>query len=414
MMLVMVDVSVLAERLARFRAREERARSVRSHGNDVRATAALAVDATQGVMDVVRDMQRAFSPPVIAEFSALVHAAVRGVTGIVGAGVDVTLAALAPALGASAPGMEREAVLAALNGVVGDRLAATKSPLAIDMALAPPLDERKQGTLLVFVHGSCMNDLQWTTGIAPTTHDHGRALLGELEDDVTLAYLRYNSGRHVKHNGEDLAALLERESAGFDAVMLVAHSMGGLVARSAAHAAEARGHAWRNKLAVLVTLGSPHHGSPLERAGNLFERVLGVTPWTAPIASLGMLRSAGVTDLRYGNVVDVDTDRFALAPDARTHAPLPAGVCCYAIAATKTPTIDAKLDAAARGVYEGLADDNLVPVESALGVHADPARTLRFDDARVLFGTDHLGLLASREVHALLRQWCAHGRVASS
>ena len=118
---VMVDALVLAERLARFRAREERARSVRSHGNDVRATAALAVDATQGVMDVVRDMQRAFSPPVIAEFSALVHAAVRGVTGIVGAGVDVTLAALAPALGASAPGMEREAVLAALNGVVGDR-----------------------------------------------------------------------------------------------------------------------------------------------------------------------------------------------------------------------------------------------------------------------------------------------------
>ena len=51
--------------------------------------------------------------------------------------------------------------------------------------------------------------------------------------------------------------------------------MGGLVARSACHYAEARGHAWRRKLRKLVFLGSPHHGAPLERGGNWVDRVLG-------------------------------------------------------------------------------------------------------------------------------------------
>lgn len=411
------DDAEIAARVARFTAREERGRTLRADGADVRAAASLVVDATKGVMDVVRDVQSAFSPPVIAELSSLVHAAVRGVTGVAGAGIDAALAALAPALGKSASSKEREAVLAALNGVVGDRLATAKSPLAIEMTLRPPLDDRRQGTLLLFIHGSCMNDLQWTIAKgaklnaevqgadAPVTFDHGRALMRELPGDVTLAYVHYNSGRHVKHNGEDLAALLEREHIGFDRIILVCHSMGGLVARSAAHAAEraSRAHAWRAKLEVLVTLGTPHHGSPLERAGNLFESVLRVTPWTAPFGSLGTLRSAGVTDLRFGNVVDVDADRFALTPDARTHAALPQGVRCYAVAGTKSATAS---DDLAR-----LADDNLVPVQSALGIHKDAARALHFTDTRIACATDHLGLLASDDVHAWLREWCSDSNV---
>jgi pimeloyl-ACP methyl ester carboxylesterase len=409
------DEAEVAARFARFAAREQAGRTLRADGADVRAAASLVVDATKGVMDVVRDMQSAFSPPVIAELSDLVHAAVRGVTGVAGAGVDAALAAVAPALGKSASGREREAVLAALNGVVGDRLALAHSALAIEMSLRPPLDERRQGTLLLFVHGSCMNDLQWTVSRttdragasalgAQRPFDHGRALLRELARDVTLAYVHYNSGRHVKHNGEELAALIERAHDGFDRVMLVCHSMGGLVARSAVHAAGASGHAWRKKLDVLVTLGTPHHGSPLERAGNLFESVMRVTPWTAPIGSLGALRSAGVTDLRFGNVVDADADRFALTPDQRTHAPLPDGVRSYAIAATKSSKGASEVPASE---LARLADDNLVPVPSALGMHANNARTLQFTETHVVYATDHLGLLASDEVHALLRRWCA-------
>src|SRR5688572_2361186 len=307
------------ERSMRFEARLARAQQARSHGDDLRAAASLVVDGTQGVMGVVAGMQDAFSPPIVAQISAFVNAIVRGTTGVVGASIDAAIAALAPVLGASVAGAEREALVAALNGVVGDRLAERQSPLAIPMTLRPPLDERKRGTLLLFVHGSSMNDLQWRArrvaadGTA-STHDHARALLSELERDVTLAYVHYNSGRHVAENGAELAALIEREHAGFDEIMFVGHSMGGLVARSAIDAASRAGHAWRARVSVLITLGTPHHGAPLERMGHLLELVVGATPWTAPLAALGTVRSAGVTDLRHGAVVDVAdvaSDRFA-------------------------------------------------------------------------------------------------------
>ncbi len=376
--------------------KDPRDRDPRDHAADLRAAAALGVDATIGVVRVVEGVHGAIGAfPIITD---LAYAVVRGVTQVVGTSVDAALRALAPALGGSAPGPEREALLAALNGVVGDRLALSGSPLSIPTTLRLAPQEGRARTLLVLVHGSSMNDLQWTMN----GHDHGLALARDLQGDVALGYLHYNSGRHVHHNGLELAALLEGVHARCDDVVLVGHSMGGLVARSAVHAAEAGGMAWRGKLRAFVGLGTPHHGAALERAGNLFETLLGVTPWTAPLTALGKVRSAGVTDLRHGNVVDVDLDRFANTGDRRTPTPLPIGVRCFAVAATKTPAdVGAALDPRA------LADDNLVPVVSALGMHDDARYALRFDDARVVYGTNHLGLVWSPEVYALLRAWLA-------
>ena len=85
----------------------------------------------------------------------------------------------------------------------------------------------------------------------------------------------------------------------------------------------------------------------MERAGNWVDTVLGSTPFTAPIAKLGHVRSAGITDLRYGHVVDEDWqghDRFRRSPDRRQIVPLPEGVACYAIAATLAPKRGALAD----------------------------------------------------------------------
>ena len=104
--------------------------------------------------------------------------------------------------------------------------------------------------------------------------------------------------------------------------------MGGLVARSACRYGEEAGHAWRQKLDKLVFLGTPHHGAPLERIGNWVDVILGKTPYAAAFARLGKIRSAGVTDLRYGNLLDEDwqgRDRFAREPDSRRPVPLPEG-----------------------------------------------------------------------------------------
>jgi uncharacterized protein (DUF2132 family)/pimeloyl-ACP methyl ester carboxylesterase len=382
------------ERLYLLHLRAGKRQALRVHAADVRGVAAILGRATRGMTDVVQDMHTAIGAfPLITD---LVYDAVRGVIGLVSSSLDAAVAALEPLLGESHAGAEREAVLAALNGVIGDHLEATHNPLAIQMSLRPPLDGLCEGgTLLVLVHGSCMNDLQWTR----EGHNHGHALALDL--GFTPVFVHYNSGRHISTNGGDLARVLVRESDPFRDLVIIGHSMGGLVARAAIHAAEQAHHPWRGKLRALITLGAPHHGAPLERAGNVFETLLGVSRWSAPLAALGRLRSAGVTDLRYGSVRDADWqsgDRFAPGVDLRLPTPVPEGVRCCAVAGTNSPP----------GVAEAaLSWDNLVPVKSALGVHEDGARTLRFTDSQIAYRTHHVELLSSPDVYRALHRWLA-------
>jgi hypothetical protein len=126
-----------------------------------------------------------------------------------------------------------------------------------------------------------------------------------------------------------------------------------------------------------------------------------VSRYSAPIARLGQIRSAGVTDMRHGNVLDehwAGRDRFAHRCDDRVPLALPHGVRCYAIAGTT-----AMQGAAARK----RRTDGLVPVESALGEHARPELTLGFPEANrwIAQGTSHLDLLSRAEVCAKLRSW---------
>jgi hypothetical protein len=396
-------------------------RKTRSAVDDLRGASRLAVEATRSVTDLVEAMHHTIGGgpallgrPLLGPTRLLtgpIYGGIRGVTRLVGAGIDRALAPLAPLFGEGAPGPERQAVLAALNGVLGDYLEASGNPLAIEMRLrhggrpleleAPALREafpRAGGKLLVLVHGSCLDDRQWSR----LGHDHGAALARDL--GFTPVHLHYNSGLHVSTNGRAFAGLLERLVAGWpapvDELVILAHSMGGLVARSACHAGEAAGHAWRARLRTLVCLGSPHHGAPLERGGHWVDLLLGVSRYSAPLARLGMIRSAGVTDLRFGNVLDEHwegRDRFEHAGDVRRPLALPAGVQCFAVAATRTP----------RGAGGRQAADGLVPVDSALGRHRSPELTLGFPEAHqwIGFGMAHLDLLSRAEVYATIRAW---------
>jgi hypothetical protein len=154
----------------------------------------------------------------------------------------------------------------------------------------------------------------------------------------------------------------------------------------------------------MVFLGTPHHGAPLERAGNWVDVVLGSTPYSRPLAKLGQLRSAGITDLRYGLVQASDwqgLDRFRRQPDRRTHLPLPGGVDCYTVAATVAKPRSL--------LAERLVGDGLVPLHGALGRHDDAARTLHFPKNRqaVVYRLNHMELLSSPVVRALLIDWLA-------
>jgi hypothetical protein len=192
-----------------------------------------------------------------------------------------------------------------------------------------------------------------------------------------------------------------------ESLSILAHSMGGLVARSACHYAQAGAMRWPARLQGLIFVATPHHGAPLERGGNWVDVTLGVSPYTAPLARLGKIRSAGITDLRYGNLVDEDwegRDPFRGGGDRRRVVPLPEGVPCYGIAGTTGR------DAGRLG--SRLLGDGLVPLASALGRHRDPRRDLGLPEARQWVGSGfgHLELLRRPEVWERIRSWLSARR----
>ncbi len=396
---------------------------------DLRGAARLTTDAVAGLASLVEAMHAGIVSPgrtsgrgaEIAEvepaggIAGLVYKTVRGVTHLVGGSAEAMLGWLGPVLAGSGPHQplrpEREAVVAALNGVLGDHLAASDNPLAIEMAFRRsgrplPLGRlalreslaRATPRLLVLLHGLCMNDLQWQRA----DHDHGEALAREL--GYTPVYLHYNTGLSVSTNGRMLAALMERL---YDAwpirierLVMLGHSMGGLVARSAIyHGAliQRGGLRWPARVNDLVCLGTPHQGAPLEGVGHGVDLLLGATPYAAPLARVGKVRSAGINDLRLGNIVS------APSGDDGTHrcaqVSLPDGTRCYAIAASLGPS-EGSLKAKSLG-------DGLVPIASALGQHHEVDRHLDFAPERqaLVHDTGHLDLLSSAEVYGLLRQW---------
>lgn len=378
--------------------------------SDLHGFARLGVDATTGVTDLVEAMHAAIARPRLSLRSAapkrttgitgLVYRSIRGVTGLTGAGLDAVLVRRGGAYERTST--ERDAIIAVLNGVLGDHLAVTANPLAIPMRLhhsGKPL-ALHTGTLseaipdaspklLVLVHGLCMNDLQWTRD----GHDHGTMLAEAL--GYTPLYLHYNTGRAIADNGRDFADQLEQLLAQWptpvDEVTIIGHSMGGLLARSAAHHAMTNEHVWTRSLRNLICLGSPHHGAPLERGGSWIDLVLGATPFASPLARVGKLRSAGITDLRHGH---------PLSSHGRHRAvPLPKGVRCYAIAATTGRRLG--------DLKDRWIGDGLVPVASALGEHPDPDRTIGFAKTRQWtgYGMSHLDLLSHPDVADRLLRW---------
>lgn len=390
----------------------------------LQGTARLAGDGMLGMIDTVEDMHLAVVGGVarvvpfglggrIARATAFAYARVRDAATVTRRTADGAL----DLLGRLAPrGATREAAdpsrlawLAALNGAIGDHLEESGNPLAIDMrlcrrgrALEPRSPQSGRavaaagGTLILFMHGLGMNDLQW--------RDAGGTTFGDrLEADGLghALHLRYNSGRRIDANGRDLSRLLQavHEAHALERLVLVGHSMGGLVCRSAcAHARRDRA-AWTDALAQVICLGTPHLGAPLERFGHALGGLLAATPYTRALASVAGARSAGIKDLRRGWTSAMGGDG-GMACDASTR-PFGERVPWRMIAATLSTRTD--------GAHARWLGDGLVPVSSALGQHDDEALALRVPamHRRVFVRTGHMDLLTSPGVGAQLRDWIA-------
>ncbi|MEL6702678.1 MAG: alpha/beta hydrolase [Bacteroidota bacterium] len=412
--------------------------------SDLNGAVRLATDAVLGVTDLVEASHQAVwtvlgvparVPGRTRGLTGHIYAAVRGTTHLVGHGAALAVDAAAEPSDVENPRLSVPTLRAVLNGVVGDYLSATGNPLATPMSLhvrgrplvcessleaeeAPELFgvpesfdvPEATSRIALLVHGLCMDERAWDAAAQhePEGSSHAEALEAR---GYTPVRVRYNTGRSIAENGRRLARLLSalcaRWPAPVDEIAVVAHSMGGLVVRSALHHADALGCdaalGWRPYLRRVVCLGTPHHGAPLERLGGWVDAVLDLSPFTAPYARIGAVRSAGITDLRWGRVAG------RVAP-----IPLPTDIAWYAIAGTLGDSVDEPAapsppgdSLGSRSWVETLVGDGLVPVASALGEdsRSDASLDIRASHRQLVTETGHLALLRSPEVTAWLVRW---------
>src|SRR4051812_38159251 len=253
--------------------------------SEVRATGELAGTAVGGMAGFIKDAHLGIASRPFAALGILgapvrvVHDRVSGVA------YDLVYKALAAgprALVRLTPGngipaansLRGSLALGALNGAIGDRLAQSGNPFALDMTLRGGGDTPR---IAVFVHGLGETDDAWAL--------FGRRTYGaQLEEELgyTPLYLRYNTGLHISENGRRLARLLEETVESWpvpvEEIALVGHSMGGLVARSACH----YGGEWTRLVRHVFCLGGPHLGAPLQKAANAAAHALPRPPGTPP------------------------------------------------------------------------------------------------------------------------------------
>jgi pimeloyl-ACP methyl ester carboxylesterase len=279
-----------------------------------------------------------------------------------------------------------------LNGVLGDHLLASDNPLALSMAIvdkhsectAQQVAKRWSDTSkkpMLMVHGLCLSEQCWQ---APGRH-------GEMLQNTRRfapLYLRYNSGLAISDNGRQLSAMLEDISAQMPAdqeLDILAHSMGGLVVRSALHAAQKAGYNWPKRVDKLVFLGTPHHGAYLEKAGYIAHYLMTISPYSRPFANMAKRRSQGIQDLNSGRITDYGR---AIA--------IPSNIKTYAVAS--------KLRHKKQSRAEHWLGDGLVSVASALGDHHKPHRHLNIAKDRqwTVPNVSHMGLLDDAAIQAHL------------
>jgi pimeloyl-ACP methyl ester carboxylesterase len=340
-----------------------------------------------------------------------VYAAVRH-----GGGAALSLASQAERIGsdpARVPGGREQSARSALNGVFGDELLASGSALAIGMklyaggaalALTPAALQGLHTRVCIFIHGLACDEQSWaqrsdawrgspwadalTGGEAM---QYGSLLVHEL--GLSAIYLRYNTGLAIDNNAQQFAALLARVADVAPQVrewVLIGHSMGGLVARRAHALAAAAREPWAARTPLIVCLGSPHQGAPLEQLGQLATTALNVSDVTRPLGRIANARSQGIKDLRGG----LRGKPSAVQPPALRMV---------------FGTLGDEADSGVGSLIGKLFGDGLVMPGSA----ADDG--LAGDVERVeLAGLGHMALLNHPRVYTVLRRWLGAPELTAS
>jgi pimeloyl-ACP methyl ester carboxylesterase len=383
------------------------------------ATALAAEHLDLLVVGAVRDVHDSVSDRVhgvvdlVAGHDTLPHRIHRGVATGVFAGIRLGLRGAAKALRtADAHGLgprvdetpQGRFVQSAVNGLIGHKLVDDGSALAIETGVrrhgrdVPLTTEgvaaafpQASDHLVVFLHGLCETEDYWNRRSRPkradgsTTEPYGARL--EAEHGWTPVYVRNNTGLPIAEAGVALSSLLTRLVEAWPTevrrIALVGHSMGGLIARAACGVSTTADRAWTGKVTDIVTLGTPHTGSPVERTIARGIRLAADRRDLLPLTRIFEQRSTGVLDLHDG------------MPEDSTHVPH-----------ARYRLVAATLSRSPNHPVAATIGDYLVQYRSAVGLLPDGQELFPGADVLHVQG-DHFDLLNHDEVYAALRNWLA-------
>lgn len=413
-------------------------------GRSLRRATEFVRDTHVAISDGVHGALRAAIGPVATPVRLAQDAVAHTAYALTGLGVSVGAQVIGAVAGARL--RERDAERASVHdggtrhaiaiglGIAGDtvaRQAASLAPVMHVRHAGQPVELTSAGLLAaygpvgpqvaVLLHGLFESEAAWRLAADKRT-PYPQRLRADLGLDCVS--LRYNTGLRVSENGRALGILLSDLVAAWPVpltrIVLIGHSMGGLVIHSAlAQVEDGPDAAWPALVTDTVTLGSPHHGSPIARGVDR-------TAWRLDaderqrgraLAEVLRWRSAGVRDMAHGNVVTADWQGYPLGDpaDHRTH-PLPWSAARHravvGVTAGRLP-----------GSLRDLVGDVIVPVPSAahagqvriagkagnssIAGHASVTRRFADEDVAAVAGVTHLGLLNHDEVYAHLRGWLA-------
>ena len=292
-----------------------------------------------------------------------------------------------------------------LNGIVGDYLDRRVNGLALAMSFmhdGRPLavtahglrtaQPALSGKLVILVHGWCCNETVWRFPGEATTY----ATKLQADAGYTPFSVRYNTGLPVAQSGQDLARLLRALAEAYplpiDEVVLIGHSMGGLVIRAACHVGDEGRDRWVDLVKRIFYIATPHDGADLARLAHGATLALSALP--NPIARLVGnvldVRSRGVKDLRTGGSIASEGESGSTAL-----ANIP-----WLASATHTLLVGTLMDNP-RNLVSRTLGDGLVRIPAAC-----PDGAAAPADVTVFPGLHHLQLAHDPAVYDVIRRRC--------